>query len=440
MILLDTQNTHQDGECFADRYIIARELGHGGMGVVYLACDRELQREVALKKMRWSGKHAEERFHREYRALAAIRHRGVPTILHSGRSERGEAFFTMELVHGVTLASILQTTAIEPVRALALAIDLGRVLSAVHAAGVVHRDVKPSNIIVEAGDRVRLIDFGASFLTVDYFRKPHLREITATADRFETGEQEWVGTASYTDPECLIEGATTVRSDVFSVCVVLYEMITGRRLYDHATSSFRKIDPREFPGELAALGAELRRGVARPSFERHPSMDDLVRNLEVLRAGLAAPRRRSLGRSVAFAALGAAALGLAGWVGRVTAPSATPPAGGVVSEERAADGRTLPASGGAQTSSAPRFEIAELTITPGLPAMRDALTAADLGRCAAGGPLFVEFVVNQGADRFAAVNVLGVVSEAASRCVRDATAELRFQPAAPETFIEEYSP
>lgn len=284
-------------ELFMDRYELLRELGEGGMGVVCLAYDVELRREVALKRIKGgpNARSLQERFRREYQALAAVDHTGVPAIFHCERPGSREAYFTMEIVKGETLREHMDRGPLAPARALALAIDLGRVLMAVHAAGVVHRDVKPSNVIVEPGGRVRLIDFGACYLSRVYYGQPHLRAVTEEGERWETGDLEFVGTAAYTDPQYFTEGLTSPQSDVFSVCVVLYEMLTGRHLFDHDRMRHRTIQPEEFAPELAPLVAELRRGVS-IAFERHTSMEELVRRLEILKATLDRPAGSTIPR------------------------------------------------------------------------------------------------------------------------------------------------
>lgn len=307
------------------RYKVIRELGCGGMGSVHLAHDLRARRDVAIKRSHRSDGHFLERFRREFKALSTIGHRGVPVIYEIGDTKKGEAYFTMEIVQGATLAELMSAGPLEPVRALTLAIDLGRVLMAVHEAGVIHRDVKPNNIIIEPGDHVRLLDFGVCALTDDYYR---LRPVTVAGERFQSGDLEFVGNAAYTDPQHYNEGRTTPQNDVFSVCVVLYELVTGRRLYNDAAYRHREIVAEEFQPELAPLVLELRRGVGDTS-ERHRTMAELVRSLEIVKtkitprpASLASSRSMRLGTAAALLVVALASFGL-GRLSRETADAPT---------------------------------------------------------------------------------------------------------------------
>ena len=289
---------------FAGRYIFCGDLGQGGMGRVQVAFDTQNRRRVALKTIspRCAGmKNLEYRFRREARALAAIEHSGAPTLYDSGSEP--EHFFTMEIVEGVTLAATLKRGKIEPYRALSLAIDLVEILHAAHEVGVVHRDVKPDNIMISHGDRVRLLDFGACLLMSLFHRRHLLFPATPAEERYATGELEAVGTPGYSAPEVLgLEGGAGPRSDVYSVCAVLYEMLTRRPLVDRATLKVSTIERGEFSGSLASLADLLRLGTASEPSERDLSMADLARGLEVVRAGSRRVRERRQRALVALVA------------------------------------------------------------------------------------------------------------------------------------------
>ena len=282
---------------FAERYIVCSELGEGGMGRVQLAFDTEHQRRVALKTIqpRYAGnKNLEARFRREGRALAAIEHIGVPTLLEGGLTPR--PYFTMEIVTGVSLAAALKDGRMEPARALSLAIELGKILCAAHEVGVIHRDVKPDNIILGHGDRVHLLDFGACLLMPRFHQRNVMFPGTPPDERYNTGDYELVGTPGYTAPEVMSqEFGAGPRSDVYSVCVVLYEMLTGWPLIDGTTYTERKVVRGNFPASLGAVVDLLRGGTSREPSDRPRSMTDLVGALEVARTNLlhARERRRS---------------------------------------------------------------------------------------------------------------------------------------------------
>lgn len=271
-----------------DRFQIVRELGRGGMGAVYVAFDRELCREVALKRMiaRRGDVAHEERFRREYRALASIRHPGVPCVHHSGRAPDGSPWFSMEIVQGESLRALLARARLAPLQALDLAIELGTILAAAHEVGVVHRDVKPNNIMIEAGGRVRLLDFGVCTPLAQFLMHAEPRRRTADVDRWHTQDGMFAGTFGYSDPATFDGTPATLRSDIFSLAAILYEMLTGRRLFDPDAMCYHSIDSAEFPGSLASLAGDLRLATARNPFERPRSMAQFVQRLEIGRGNM----------------------------------------------------------------------------------------------------------------------------------------------------------
>jgi len=267
-----------------DRFQIVRELGRGAMGAAHVVFDRELCREVALKRMLPAGigvMECEERFRREFRALAAIAHPGVPQVHHSGRAPDGSPWFTMEIVRGESLRVILDRDRLAPARALKLAIELGRVLAAAHEAGVIHRDVKPGNVMIEPGDRVRLLDFGVCTPMPRFLARAEPRRRTAVLDRWQTQDADFAGTFGYSDPATFDGSPATARSDIFSVAAILYEMVSGRRLFDPDGSLYRTIDSAEFPTSLASLASVLRRAAAHHPFERPRTMPEFIQSLEI---------------------------------------------------------------------------------------------------------------------------------------------------------------
>ena len=271
---------------FDGRFQVVRELGRGGMGAVFIVFDREICRELALKRMLPGGVGDlayEERFRREYRALASIAHPGVPQVHHSGRAPDGSPWFTMELVRGDSLRAVLDRGRLSPAQALDVAIDLGKILAAAHEAGVIHRDVKPGNIMLEPGGRVRLLDFGVCTPLGRFLRHAERRRRTAHVDRWQSQEANFAGTIGYSDPATHDGSPATVRSDIFSVAAILYEMLAGRRLFDVDGGCYRAIDSAEFPATLAPLALVLGKATAPNPFERPRSMTDLVQRLEIAR-------------------------------------------------------------------------------------------------------------------------------------------------------------
>ncbi len=202
-------------------YRVERVVGGGGMGQVYEAFDAELVRSVAIKVMRSdraADPDARERFVREARALAAVSNPHVVTIHHVSLHD-GQPFLVMELVAGETLETHLRNGALPLLQLLHTAREIAGGLAAAHRAGVIHRDVKPDNVVLSAADgRAKLIDFG----------------LAHTARLGEDGDAS-VGTPLYMSPEQVRGMAVTARTDLFSFGVLLYRMATGRTPFEGAT-------------------------------------------------------------------------------------------------------------------------------------------------------------------------------------------------------------
>ena len=203
------------------RYQILDRLGEGGMGIVYRALDERLEREVAIKVLRpdaLGAQTARQRFRHEARALSRLNHPGIATLFDFD-SQNGTDFLVLEFVPGQTLASVLEHGALPEARARTIALGIAEALEAAHELGVVHRDLKPGNVMITPRGRVKVLDFGLARLTGG--ADPPSWSATTSGDL--------VGTLPYMAPEQVTNGAVDPRTDLYALGVVLYEMISGER-------------------------------------------------------------------------------------------------------------------------------------------------------------------------------------------------------------------
>jgi non-specific serine/threonine protein kinase len=301
-------------------YSIVETIGQGGMGVVYRALDVSLDRHVALKVLPQevtADPARLERFQREARALAALNHPGIVTI-HSVEEAEGVHFLTMELVEGKTLEEVLRQGGLAPRRYFDIAVALTTALSAAHERGVLHRDLKPGNVMVTGDGRVKILDFGLAKQT----RQDQGAESGSTT-RTVTRQGQIVGTVSYMAPEQLQGLPADERSDIFSLGIVLYQMATGKRPFQgetwaEATSSILRDTPAPVESVRADLpehlGRILRRSLEKDPRRRYQTALDLRNEFEDLRAetlsGSRAAGARPRRRSRAAVLAGAVALAL----------------------------------------------------------------------------------------------------------------------------------
>jgi serine/threonine protein kinase len=205
---------------------IIRPLGHGAMGEVYRAEDSKLGRPVALKMLPLEFQHDAERvrwFEREARAAAALNHPNIITVHEIGESD-GRIFIASELIEGETLAQRLAHGAISVAETSRIGSQIASALAAAHAAGIVHRDLKPANIMLRADGNVKVLDFGLARLS----RPPGSFGETDETET-QTVPGRIMGTLSYMSPEQARGEVVDARSDLWSLGVVMYECLAGRR-------------------------------------------------------------------------------------------------------------------------------------------------------------------------------------------------------------------
>jgi non-specific serine/threonine protein kinase len=285
-----------DGVLFGN-YRVLRELGRGGMGIVYLAHDPRLDRQVAIKTLsKEMSEPAElERFSREARTLARLSHPNVATVFDLGEHE-GRNFLVMEYVEGETLQAVLQRGPLPIEEALVVAVQVAEGLAAAHGQGVVHRDLKPGNVIRTREGRVKILDFGLAKAIAGGAAGGTATQLTL--------EQHVVGTPGYMSPEQLRGRTVDARSDIFAFGVLLYEMLCGTRPFGGGTlaevaSGTLTASPtpmreraRDIPPELETL---VGRCLEKEPDRRCGSMSALLDGLRAVRPG----EREAPGPSVA---------------------------------------------------------------------------------------------------------------------------------------------
>ena len=265
------------GTLLNGRFRLEEEVGSGGMSRVYRAFDEKLERWVAIKVL-----HATvstdpdqlERFRREARTVARLSHPHVTHVIDAGEDE-GTPYIVLEYVEGETLKERIRRVGRLPVpEAVAYAIEIGRALSAAHASGIVHRDVKPQNVLIDLEGRAKVTDFGiARTLEVEALTQPG----------------RVLGTTDYVSPEQALGHRVTQASDVYSLGICLFEMLTGDVPFRADTQvgvAMQHVkqplpDVRFGRPEIsAALAAVIERATAKDPRHRYGSTDQLVHDLE----------------------------------------------------------------------------------------------------------------------------------------------------------------
>ncbi len=284
-------------EVLNNRYRIVRLLGRGGMGKVYLVHDEVLSRDVAVKVLsRDLAEHEEfvERFEREAKSAASLSHPNIVAVHDRGLTEDGDHFIAMEYVPGGTLEDLVKTKGpLPPDRATAVALQVAAALGAAHARGVIHRDIKPQNVLISESGEAKVADFGIARA---------LDSTTLTRTGFG------MGTARYLSPEQAMGGPASPRSDLYSLGVVLYEMLTGRAPHDAETPigvamkhmNEVPLPPKDSnPSVPEALDSLTMSLLAKDPAGRPTSADALVEELERISRGVSVqPEVRDPGPTV----------------------------------------------------------------------------------------------------------------------------------------------
>ena len=265
------------GTLIGGRFRLEEKIGSGGMSTVYRAFDPTLERWVAIKLMHRdisSDPDQLERFRREARAVARLNHPHVVTVIDAGEDD-GTPFIVFEYVEGETLKDRIRRQRRLPVpEAVAYAIEIGRALACAHANKLVHRDVKPQNVLIDSDGRAKVTDFGIA--------RSLEQEGLTVAGRV-------LGTTDYVSPEQALGQDVTEQSDIYSLGIVLYEMLTGETPFradtqvavamKHVREPLPDVQVRR-PEISAALAAVVDRATAKETASRYQSIDEMVHDLE----------------------------------------------------------------------------------------------------------------------------------------------------------------
>ena len=329
-------------------YRLIEKIGAGGMGEVYLAEDTKLKRKVALKVLpsdQAADSERRARFEREAEAVAALNHPNIVTI-YSVEQANGVHFLTMELVEGSALSKLIPKQGLALDKFFEIAVPLADALAAAHEQGILHRDLKPDNVMVSKAGRVKILDFGLAKLLHD--PKPE-GDATQAPTASVTGEGRVLGTVAYMSPEQAEAKAVDHRSDIFSLGIILYELTTGHRPFsgDTTLSTLTSI-LRDQPQSVTELNRTLPRHlgrIVRHCLQKDPerryqtakelrnTLEELKEEVEsgdvALRPAAETTRHGGWTKTLVGVAVGAVLLLAVGylvsqWTGRPPGDSATP--------------------------------------------------------------------------------------------------------------------
>ena len=292
------------GSELGERYELGHQLGSGGMATVYLAYDRLLDREVAVKVL--ADRFAQdpafvERFRREASAAAGLNHPNIVAVYDRGEAE-STYYIVMEYLSGPDLKKVIREQGpLDPAVAVDNALQILSALTAAHGAGIVHRDIKPQNVMVGEDGRLRVADFGIA---------------RADADQQMTEAGSVIGTAQYLSPEQAQGEETTAASDTYAVGIVLYEMLTGRVPFDGdrpVTVAMKQINeppipPRVFESGIPhELDAAVLKSLSKRPEDRFTTADEFSAALLDIRAGMSGGQQSTLILTAPTAVAGAVA-------------------------------------------------------------------------------------------------------------------------------------
>ena len=270
-------------------YEIVAPLGAGGMGEVYRARDSRLDRDVAVKVLSeefFEDAGRKGRFEKEAKLLAALNHPNIAAIF-AFEEISGRHLLVMELLEGTTLRHAFPPEPVPPRRLLDVAVQIAEGLAKAHAAGIVHRDLKPENVMISPEGWLKILDFGLAKLT-----EPRAQDLSGEATASGTVPGMVMGTVGYMSPEQAAGRPVDFRSDQFSLGTILYELATGRRAFQRATTAETLVAVmREEPEPIGKLNPRIpapirwivERCLAKDADQRYASTRDLARELANLR-------------------------------------------------------------------------------------------------------------------------------------------------------------
>jgi serine/threonine-protein kinase len=282
-------------EVAGGRYTITALLGFGGMGAVYEAIQRNMDRKVALKLIPTHDPTIVARFEREALTISKLQHPNTVTVFDFGQGDDGFLFLAMELLDGRTLSDAIKEGPLTARRAVHITSQICRSLGEAHRSGIVHRDIKPDNIILIRVDQdydfVKVLDFGIA------------KAVMGEDDVQLTGDGRIIGTPRYMSPEQILAEPLDHRSDIYSLGCILYEMLCGAPPFEQSSTTAlmishtqdppptfaQRLDPSKYSMMPPAVEQVVRKALSKRPGERHQNTDELREELEAAIEGRLAP-------------------------------------------------------------------------------------------------------------------------------------------------------